>query len=99
MFRSLQLSLAETLICHTLVETVDGRRDTEKMNQWLVESERMYEGMKGECELIKRRGEGTWGSELDYLRVCIGRALVSHLTSDEPLDRSSQSLAGCAEVC
>lgn len=31
----------------------------------------MYEGMKGEYELIKRRGEGTWGSELDYLRVCI----------------------------
>lgn len=81
MFRSLQLSLAETLICHTLVETVDGRKDTEKIDQWLVESERMYEGMKGECELIKRRGEGTWGSELDYLRVCIGRALVSHLAN------------------
>ena len=81
MFRSLQLSLAETLICHALVETGDGRRDTEKMDQWLVESELMYEGMKEEYELIKRRGEGTWGSELEYLRVSIGRALVSHLAN------------------
>jgi len=81
MFRSLQLSLAETLICHALVEQVDGRKDTEKMDQWLVESERMYEGMKEGHELIKRRGGGTWGSELDYLRVHIGRALVSHLAN------------------
>ena len=51
------------------------------MDQWLVESERIYEGMKGEYELIKRHGGGTWGSELDYLRVCIGRALVSHLAN------------------
>ncbi|KAI4260729.1 MAG: hypothetical protein LQ352_000121 [Teloschistes flavicans] len=100
MFRSLQLSLAETLICHTLVETVDGRRDTEKIDQWLVESECMYEGMKGECELIKRRGEGTWGSELDYLRVCIGRALVSHLANrlTEAHNRW-QDARKSAEVC
>lgn len=32
MFKTLQLSLAETLVCHALVERVDGRRDTEKMN-------------------------------------------------------------------
>jgi len=80
-FRYLQLSLAETLICHALVEQVDGRKDTEKMDQWLVESERMYEGIKEGHELIKRRGGGTWGSELDYLRVHIGRALVSHLAN------------------
>ncbi len=100
MYRSLQLSLSETLICYTLVETVDGGRDTEKMNQWLVESERMYEGMKEECELIKRGGEGTWGSELDYLRVCIGRALVSHLANrlTEAYNRW-QDARKSAEVC
>jgi len=81
MFRSLQLSLAETLICYALVERVDGGKDPDKRNQWLVESERIYEGMKEEYELIKIRGEGTWGSELDYLRVCTGRALVSHLAN------------------
>lgn len=81
MFRSLQLSLAETLICHTLVERVDGRKDTESIDQWLTESERLYEGMKEEWELINRCGEGTWGSGLGYLRVCIGRALVSHLAN------------------
>lgn len=81
MFRSLQLSLTETLICYALVEIVDGRRDTQKMDEWLVESERMYEGMKGEYELIRSRGEGTWSSELDYLRVCVGRALVSHIAN------------------
>ncbi len=59
MYRSLQLSLLETLIYYTLVEIVDSGRDTEKINQWLVESERIYEGMKEECELIKRGGEGT----------------------------------------
>ncbi|KAL9120182.1 MAG: hypothetical protein Q9187_003261 [Circinaria calcarea] len=100
MFRSLQLSLAETLICHALVERVDGGKDTNKMNQWLVESERMYEGMKGEYELIKRRGEGTWGSELDYLRVCIGKALVSHLANrlTEAHDRWEDARKP-AEVC
>ena len=77
--RLLQLSLAEALICHALVERVDGRNETGKMNQWLVESERLYEEMKQEHELVKRHGKDTWGSELDYLRVCIGRALVSYL--------------------
>lgn len=81
MFRSLQLSLAETLVCRTLVERLEGGKDPDKRNQWLVESERLYEGMKGEYELVKRRGEGTWGSELDYLRVCTGRALTSHLAN------------------
>ena len=81
MFRSLQLSLAETLTCHALVERLDGGKDPDKRNQWLAESERLYEGMKGEYEMTKRRGEGTWGSELDYLRVCIGRALTSHLAN------------------
>ena len=77
MFRTLQLSLAETLVCHALVERVDGRRDTEKMDQWLIESERIYEGIEGEYELVKRRGGAPWGSEVDYLKVCIRRALVS----------------------
>ena len=64
-----------------LVETVDDERDTERMNQWLVKFERMYDEMKGECEFIKRGEEGTWGSELNFLRICIERALVSHLTN------------------
>ena len=64
-----------------LIETVDGGRDNKRMNQWLMESERMYDGMKRECEFIKRGGKGTWGSEFDYLKVCIGRALVSHLAN------------------
>ena len=81
MFRSLQLSLAETLICRALVERLDGGKDPHKRNQWLVESEHMYEEMKGEYESTKRRGEGTWGSKLNYLRVCIGRALHSHLAN------------------
>lgn len=37
--------------------------------------------MKGEYKLIKRGGEGTQGLELDYLRVCIGRALVLYLAN------------------
>ena len=80
-FRSLQLSLAETLICHALVERLDGGHDPDKRDQWLGEAERMYETMKGEYEWIRGRGEGTWGSELEYLRVCIGRALTSHLAN------------------
>ena len=100
MFRSLQLSLAETLICRALVERADGRKDTEKMDQCLVESERMYEGMKGEYEMVKKHGGGTWGSELDYLRVCIGRALVSHLANrlTEAHDRWEDARKP-AEVC
>ena len=60
----------------------------------------MYEGMKGECELIKRRGGAAWGSELDYLRVCIGRALVSHLANrlTEAHDRWKDARKP-AEVC
>ena len=60
----------------------------------------MYDGMKKECELIKRGGEGTWASELDYLRVCIGRALVSHLANrlTEAHNRW-QDARKSAEVC
>ena len=100
MFRTLQLSLAETLICHALVEKVDGRRDNEKMDQWLMESEFMYKGIKDEYELIIRRGRLPWGSKLDYLRVCIGRALVSHLANRliEAGDRWKDARKS-AEVC
>ena len=81
MFRSLQLALAETLICHVLLERLDGGRDPNKRERCLVEAERMYIEMKGGYELARARGSGTWGSELEYLRVCIGRALVSHLSN------------------
>ena len=46
-----------------------------------MEPEQIYGRMKEEYELVKRCGEGTRGSELDYLKVCIGRALVSHLAN------------------
>ena len=100
MFRSLQLSLAETLICRILVEILDGRNDTEKVDQCLMESELMFEEMKKECELVKGRKEGTWGLELDYLRVNIGRALVSHLANrvTEAYGRW-QDTRKSAEVC
>lgn len=39
MFISLQLSLAETLVCHTLVEKIHSTEDTGRVFQWLVESE------------------------------------------------------------
>jgi hypothetical protein len=38
------------MICHALVERLDPGKDPNKRNQWLVESERMYEGIKGEHE-------------------------------------------------
>lgn len=83
-FRSLQLSLAETLVCRALIGRVDGGKDAKEINQWLVESECMYENLKEEYELIKRREKGTWSSEFEYLRVCIGRALVSHMANRLP---------------
>ena len=56
--------------------------------------------MKGEYKFIKRGGEGTWGLELDYLKVCIGRALVLYLANrlTEAHNRW-QDARKSAEVC
>ena len=60
----------------------------------------MFEEMKDEYESTLKRGVGTWGAQLEYLRVRIGRALISHLSNRlaEARERWNDARKS-AEVC
>ena len=66
------------LICHTLAEGVEGWKDIESIDQCLTESKRRKEQVKIQRDNIKKCGESTWSSWLDYWRACSGKALISH---------------------
>ncbi|ESZ97795.1 putative Coenzyme Q (ubiquinone) biosynthesis protein Coq4 [Sclerotinia borealis F-4128] len=78
-FKSLQLSLAETLVCRAMVKRADGVPFTHENVQKLREAEGIFDLLKTEYELSKQERGASWASEMNYIQTCIGRALTSYL--------------------
>ncbi len=78
-FRLLRLALAETLICRALIHRADALPYTQGILKKLDEAERILSLLKTEYETSKSERGLSWGSEMNYLRVCMGRALILHL--------------------
>jgi hypothetical protein len=99
-FRLLQLSLAETLICKGLVKRADGAVYDEEVVQKLTEAQRILQSLREGYELSRSQQGLAWGSEMNYLRVCMGRALISYLQGglEESFDRWAEARRQ-AEVC
>ena len=78
----LQISLAETLICYALRAKLANRTQSEEYQQRLVESDRLFHELKVQFEEKLANNEAnSWSTEINYLRVCVGRALTYHLGS------------------
>lgn len=69
---SLQLSLAEVLLCHAIVHRAEAPTTSKEK---LEESALLLENLKGKF------GQ-TYGSKMNEMRVAIGRALVAHCKGD-----------------
>jgi hypothetical protein len=88
-YRHLQLSLAETLICKTLAERANVASHNEEVVQKLTEAEHILQSLTEGYELSRNQRGLTWGYEINYLRVCMGKALISYLQDrlEESFDR------------
>lgn len=75
----LRLSLAETLVSHTLVKELDSVEHRRFQN--LKEAESLFTKFKVEYEEGREQRSTFWSSEMSYLRVCMGKALACHLKS------------------